>query len=73
MNRENAQRIGLLPRDVPIDRVEMMKDGALEGAKKMLLDPDLDGTTSRLIKRIEHIPLHSQGEFNDLFAAAMGF
>ena len=69
INRASAQRIGLL--DFPGDRIEAVGNTALLGAKLALFENDLEFET--ITRRIEHVPLGDDPNFQESFVAALGF
>lgn len=67
----NAIRIGLLP--VAAEKIIPAGNTALRGTKMILLnDPDLR-ETNRLRKSIQHIPLHADQRFQQVFIEEMNF
>ena len=71
VNRESARRIGLL--DFPMDRIWPSGNTALLGAKMALFAPDLEDRLAALRRRIEHVPLASDPEFQDTYVDEMPF
>lgn len=73
INVRNAKKIGLIPAGIRNDKIAILKDGALSGAKKALLDPTAEKEINNILAKCEHVELHKNGDFQDAFAAAMGF
>ncbi len=73
INIKNAKNIGLIPSGIADERIVFLKDGALSGAKRVLLDLAAEKEIHRISAKCEHIELHRDKDFHDIFAAAMGF
>jgi len=72
VNRTSAQRIGLI--DFPPETVKPAGNTALLGAKLALFNPADEAYTYAPIRsRIEHISLHTDPHFQDIFVAEMTF
>ena len=69
VDRRSAHRIGLLP--VPVERVIPIGNAALLGAKLATFEDGCEFQT--LHDRIEHVPLHVDPGFQDVFADEMLF
>jgi uncharacterized 2Fe-2S/4Fe-4S cluster protein (DUF4445 family) len=69
INRASAQRIGLLR--LPIERIVPAGNTALLGAKRALFDDT--ARWDELARRIEHVALNEEPEFQDIFAEEMRF
>ena len=72
LNPENACRIGLLP-EVLAQKIEVVGNGALSGAKMLARDPALLPFTQQLTKETEALELASLPSFPRTFAKAMLF
>jgi uncharacterized 2Fe-2S/4Fe-4S cluster protein (DUF4445 family) len=70
VSRESANRIGLI--SVPPERVCPAGNTALLGARLALFASGA-GDFSSLVRRIEHVPLAQEIDFQDAFAAKMAF
>lgn len=69
ISRASAQKIGLLR--LPLNRVEHAGNTALLGAKMALFDaPE---KWDALARRVEHVSLHEDVSFQDIYAAEMRF
>ena len=68
INRESASRIGLL--EFPPEVIEPAGNTALLGAKLALFDPT--GPSASAIK-VEHVPLATDPEFQDIYVDSMRF
>ncbi|MHC4473210.1 MAG: ASKHA domain-containing protein [Planctomycetota bacterium] len=64
---ESARRIGLVPRDVP---VESLLHGALTGAAIGLTEDGL-ARASAVAARVRHVPLGDRGDFEDTFLSSL--
>jgi uncharacterized 2Fe-2S/4Fe-4S cluster protein (DUF4445 family) len=74
INKANAKNIGLIPKGASINKVKFLKDGALSGAKKFLLEEAFcKNEINSILAKCEHIELHKDREFEEVFAGAMGF
>ncbi|MFH0840108.1 MAG: ASKHA domain-containing protein [Candidatus Omnitrophota bacterium] len=73
INVRNAKKIGLIPKDIGNNKITILKDGALSGAKKALLEPKAEKELNRILAICEHVELHKDKDFQDIFAAAMSF
>ncbi len=72
INRQSARRIGLL--QLPVDRVQPAGNTALLGAKIALFGlHEHDGSFPDLRRRIEHVPLGEDPEFQDVFTSELSF
>ena len=69
VNRASAERIGLLR--MPVERIVPAGNTALLGAKRALFE-DADAWDD-LAKRIEHVALNEDPQFQDVFAEEMRF
>ena len=67
INVASARRIGLL--EVADDVIQPAGNTALLGAKRALFEDDCDA----LRRRIEHVPLGADSDFQDEFVSAMAF
>lgn len=73
INKRNAKNIGLLPKEISLDRVKFLKDGALSGAKKYLLDSNCRKEINSILAKCKHIELHRDRDFEEIFTASMYF
>ena len=73
LNRENAQRIGLLPPEIPAKRISYCGNTSLSGAIAALVKPSLLSRAVRLQRRCEHLELAGLPEFQQVFAESMIF
>lgn len=69
INRASAQRIGLLR--VPLNRVAPAGNTALLGAKRALFEET--APWDALAKRVEHVALNEEPNFQEIYAEEMGF
>lgn len=73
INKKSAQNIGLIPKKISLSKVKFLKNGALTGAKRFLLEPSCEKEINSILAKCEHIELHKDKEFEGAFAAAMHF
>ena len=73
VNKKNAKNIGLIPDKIPLNKVIFSKNGALAGAKKVLVSPSCESEIDNILARCEHVELHKNPAFEDTFAEAMRF
>ena len=71
VNTENAARIGLLP-DLP-DRIVKLGNGALEGARLMLLSQERRREAETVAHKIEHVRPNEDSKFFDALVDRMCF
>lgn len=71
INKENAKNIGLIPKGIFLNRVKFLKDGALSGAKKFLLEPPCEKEINTILAKCEHVELHRYKAFEEIFARSM--
>jgi uncharacterized 2Fe-2S/4Fe-4S cluster protein (DUF4445 family) len=72
IRRENARRIGLLP-DVPIERIHFVGNAASMGAKLTLNSTAARDKAAAVARRVEHVDLSADLNFQMKFAEAMIF
>jgi predicted metal-binding protein len=72
MNPENACRIGLLPEEL-LERIEVVGNAALSGAKMLALDGTLLPLSQKLTQKTEFLELASLPSFPKTFAKGMLF
>jgi len=65
----SAVRIGLLPA-IPLERIRYVGNAALLGAQLALLDEAERERALAVARRIEHVPLATRPEFQEIFVAA---
>ena len=73
IRRTNAQRIGLIPPDVPRDRIRYQGNTSLAGARLVALSQHARNKAEELARRTEHIDLSTDHGFYDAFADGMIF
>lgn len=73
ININSAKKIGLISSGLANSRISVLKDGALSGAKKALLDLEAGKEINRILAKCEHVELHKDKDFQDTFAAKMNF
>ncbi len=72
VNIVNAIDIGLLA-PVPVERVELVGNAALNGATALLLSASRRDELEALVGRIEHVELETEADFFDLFVDGCRF
>lgn len=73
ISKANARSIGILPGDIPLDRVRVLRHGALDGARMIISSPRAETAALALCRRTVHVELHAEEGFQDEFVAAMKF
>ncbi|MCD4825715.1 MAG: ASKHA domain-containing protein [Phycisphaerae bacterium] len=73
IRRNNAQRIGLIPADVPPERIGYVGNVSLHGAKRVLISTAAREQTREISSRTRHVELSADMEFQMAFAEAMIF
>lgn len=69
INPKSAISIGMLP-DIPIDKFEVLGNSSLEGAAKLLINPDSFDEIEQIRKAITYIELNVNQEFMNIFSGA---
>jgi uncharacterized 2Fe-2S/4Fe-4S cluster protein (DUF4445 family) len=73
IRRSNAQRIGLLPPDVPRHRIRFQGNTSLAGARLAAVSQQARRLAEELARRTEHVDLSRDPDFRWAFADAMIF
>ncbi len=73
VDKRHARNIGLIPKDIPLKDISFLKDGALCGAKKVLLDSEYAKEIERIRAKCCHVALHEEKDFQEIFTAAISF
>lgn len=73
IRRSNAQRIGLLPGEVPRQRIRFLGNTSLAGARWTALSLAARQQAERLARQTEHVDLSGDPEFHAVFALSMIF
>ncbi len=73
IRRRNAQRIGLMPPDVPRERIRYVGNASLSGARWALLCRDARARAETIARACTHVELSSHPQFDMAFAMAMLF
>ena len=73
IRRRNAQRLGLLPTDVPIERIRFLGNTALAGARSALCSRRLWNSLESLARETEQVDLSAAPDFQSIFAMSMLF
>jgi uncharacterized 2Fe-2S/4Fe-4S cluster protein (DUF4445 family) len=72
VDRASARRIGLF--DFPPDKVQAVGNTALRGARLALFTPEEEERSGDAILRVvEHVALHADPDFQDIYVEEMGF
>ncbi len=69
INPKSAISIGMLP-DLPLDRFEVLGNSSLEGAAKLLVNPDAFDEIEQIRQAITYIELNVNQEFMNIFSGA---
>lgn len=69
INPQSAISIGMLP-DIPIERFEVLGNSSLEGAAKLLVNPDSFDEIEQIRQGITYIELNVNQEFMNIFSGA---
>lgn len=70
---ENAQRIGLLPPEVPLERIAFVGNSSLAGARLAACSVRARETAMLLARATEHVELSTDADFQDTFISALQF
>lgn len=73
IRRSNAQRIGLLPWQIPRRKIRYQGNTSLAGARLVALSRRARETVENLARRTEHVDLSRHPDFQGAFAEAMVF
>lgn len=73
IRRDNAQRVGLLPPELPHDRIQFVGNASLAGAKWAVLSRQARARAGEIARNTRHIELGSDPDFAMEFAMAMYF
>jgi len=73
IRRSMAQRIGLLPADIPHSRIKYIGNAALNGARWALLSTKVRAEAEAVARSAQHVELSQDIEFQSEFAEAMIF
>jgi len=73
IRRTNAQRIGLIPKDVPHNKISFIGNSSLDGAQLALLSTNARQRAEEITKIVTHIQLSLDMDFQTEFANAMIF
>jgi uncharacterized 2Fe-2S/4Fe-4S cluster protein (DUF4445 family) len=70
---ESARRVGLLPAGTPLERIEFVGNGALAGARSILLNWRERAAAESLAREVRYIELSGRPDFQTLFMETMMF
>ena len=73
IRRSMAQRIGLLPAEIPHSRIKYIGNAALNGARWALLSTRVRAEAEAIARSAQHVELSQDFEFQSEFAEAMIF
>jgi len=73
IRRSMAQRIGLLPAEIPHNRIKYIGNAALNGARWALLSTRVRAEAESVARSAQHVELSQDFEFQSEFAQAMIF
>ncbi len=70
---ESAQRIGLFPPEITVDRIRFCGNTSLQGAKLLACDRNTQSRIDAIVERTEHVDLSTRPNFSTLFGESMIF
>lgn len=70
---ESACRIGLLPKEIPLERIRFCGNTSLAGARLAMFDPRYRDQARELTRRVHHLDLAALPDFATVFADCMMF
>ena len=70
LNPENAKEIGMIP-DIPSDRIRVVGNTAVEGARLMLLSKRLRDEAERVAEEMRYVELSNDPDFLTLYPRAL--
>jgi uncharacterized 2Fe-2S/4Fe-4S cluster protein (DUF4445 family) len=73
IDRASAQRIGLIPPELPPERIHTCGNTSLAGAKMLLLEPEYTATAKQYIAKSQNVELAALPRFSTVFAESMMF
>jgi uncharacterized 2Fe-2S/4Fe-4S cluster protein (DUF4445 family) len=73
IRRKNAQRIGLLPHQIPRQRIRYQGNTSLAGARLAAVSQLARLLAADLARRTEHVDLSTDPHFREAFAESMIF
>jgi len=73
LNKANAKKMGVLPEDIKLDKVEIKEKSALLGAGSLLRHTNIDKDVEPITKKIEHVELHKAPDFQEVFTQSIHF
>lgn len=73
IRRDNAQRLGLIPPDIPHEHIHFVGNMAFIGAQYALLSTDAWAEAERIARTARHVELSLDPDFAQEFALAMQF
>lgn len=74
LDRDNAKRVGIIPRDIDTDKVEIMANGALKGAEMFVKDKrSVSARVKKILGKTEHVSFGQDKAFQKEFIERMKF
>ncbi|MDR3233380.1 MAG: ASKHA domain-containing protein [Planctomycetaceae bacterium] len=73
INILSAQRIGLIPKEIPFERLKTCGNTSLYGARLLLLEPQYAETAKQYVAQSRSIELAALPHFAEVFADSMNF
>lgn len=70
---ESAQRLGLLPTGVPVEKLRFVGNAALAGARVALLNRDERHASESLAREVRYVELSGRADFQQWFMSTMLF
>jgi uncharacterized 2Fe-2S/4Fe-4S cluster protein (DUF4445 family) len=72
INPVNAIKIGMLP-NIPLSKIAKVGNAAIEGSRQALISKDKRSEAERISKKIEHVSLELEKDFQERFVEELTF
>jgi len=72
INPVHAIKIGMLP-DIPLNRISKVGNAAIEGSRQALISKDKRSEAERISKKIKHVSLELEKDFQERFVEELTF
>lgn len=73
ININNAKEIGIIPADISLENIALKGSSALYGAGSLSQYDDIGARIGPILEKIEHVELHKEPGFQEVFAQGIGF
>ncbi|MBL7071862.1 MAG: DUF4445 domain-containing protein [Candidatus Omnitrophica bacterium] len=73
VDKKNAKYIGLIPKEIPDNKIKFLKEGALSGARRFLLKKATEKEINGILSNCAHVQLHKDKDFEEIFTHSMRF